>query len=153
LEGEDWGIVGPGLRRIYRRGRRSFHAAVGEPSTENLHEWRKRAKDLWYAYRILRPSWPQAMGGLTDEADKLSDLLGDDHDLAVLAATARERSHELDAGALDELLAAVEARRAELQGDAIPLGHRLYAEKPGAFVARNEGWWRAWRGVSPLAVA
>jgi CHAD domain-containing protein len=153
LEGDDWAIVAPGLRRIYRRGRSRFEDVVAEPSTENLHEWRKRAKDLWYAFRILKPVWPAVTDGLTDEADRLSDLLGDDHDLAVLAATARERSHELEAGALEGLLDAVEGRRAELQREALPLGNRLYAEKPGAFTDRMESWWRAWRGAGRLTPA
>jgi CHAD domain-containing protein len=153
IEGEDWSIVGPGLRRVYRRGRKSFEAVVEEPSTQNLHEWRKRAKDLWYAHRILKPTWPQVMDGLTDEADELSNLLGDDHDLAVLAATARERAGAFDGDGLELLLEAVDERRAELQGDAIPLGHRLYADKPGAFANRSESWWRAWRGLTPATVS
>jgi CHAD domain-containing protein len=145
LEGDDWNIVGPGLRRVYRRGRNQLAGVIEEPSTENLHEWRKRAKDLWYAHRILGRTWPEVMEGLTDEADELSDMLGDDHDLAVLAATARERAGDFDGDGLELLLEAVGERRAELQGDAIPLGRRLYADKPGAFVQRSESWWRAWK--------
>ena len=37
-----------GLARIYRQGRRDFRAARKLPSAEHVHEWRKRAKDLWY---------------------------------------------------------------------------------------------------------
>jgi CHAD domain-containing protein len=149
VEGEDWSIVAPGLRRVYGRGRDRFEDVVREPGTENLHEWRKRAKDLWYALRILEPTWPEVMDAVRDEADELSDMLGDDHDLAVLAATARERAGAFDGDGLELLLEAVDERRAELHRDAIPLGRRLYADKPGAFTNRSEAWWRAWRGLTP----
>jgi hypothetical protein len=47
------------LRRIYRRGRKAMQHAQADPTNENLHEWRKRVKDLWHAEQILRParSW------------------------------------------------------------------------------------------------
>lgn len=32
--------------------------AQAKPSVENLHEWRKRVKDLWYQVRLLTPLWP-----------------------------------------------------------------------------------------------
>ena len=53
---------------------------------------------------------------------------------------------------LHRVLDAIGRRRAELQGDAVSLGRRLYADKPGAFVGRIEAWWRAWR-VDAGAVA
>ena len=43
-----WDLLEPGLRRSYRRGRERMGRARDDPSDENLHEWRKRVKDLWY---------------------------------------------------------------------------------------------------------
>jgi CHAD domain-containing protein len=43
-----------GFQRIYRRGRRAYRTASQEPSSENLHELRKRAQHLWYAAQIVR---------------------------------------------------------------------------------------------------
>lgn len=34
--------VAPGVRRTYRLGRRAYRAARADPSTEHLHDWRKR---------------------------------------------------------------------------------------------------------------
>ena len=42
----------PGLERAYRRGRKRMHEAEEDPTTERLHEWRKRAKDHWYHVRL-----------------------------------------------------------------------------------------------------
>ena len=53
--------VKPGLRRIYRRGRKAMKHSQEEPTTANLHEWRKRVKDLWHAEQILRPASPKRM--------------------------------------------------------------------------------------------
>jgi hypothetical protein len=56
LEPEGVDALAPGFKRIYRRGRRAYRAACQEPSTENLHELRKRAKYLWYAASALAPA-------------------------------------------------------------------------------------------------
>jgi CHAD domain-containing protein len=75
----------PGFRRIYRRARRAYRRAKRDPTVENLHELRKRTKDLWYCAQILRPASPKRMKRLAKEAHELSDLIGQEHDLAILA--------------------------------------------------------------------
>jgi CHAD domain-containing protein len=143
--GDDWPLardsfeaIADGLERTYRRGRRGFKAARAEPGAEVLHEWRKRAKDLWYHHTLLRALWPPVMSAVGDEAHELSDRLGDDHDIVVLAAWVR--------GHLDpdpEFSEAVIRRREELQADAFALGARLYAEKPSAYMRRMRELWEA----------
>ena len=41
------------LERTYARGRAAFAVADREPTASNLHEWRKRVKDLWYQQQLL----------------------------------------------------------------------------------------------------
>jgi CHAD domain-containing protein len=138
LERDSFEAVAAGLERSYRRGRRDFEAARAEPSAEALHEWRKRAKEHWYHQTLLRSLWPAVMTAAGDEAHVLSDHLGDDHDLVVLAGWVSEH-----ADARPAFLEAIERRRAQLQQDAFALGARVYAEKPGAFVRRLERLWDA----------
>ena len=138
LSGESFDALAPGLERMYRRGRRELRAARAQPSVEGLHEWRKRVKDLWYHHTLLRVVWPPVMKAVGDEAHELSDLLGDDHDLAMLLGWAREHAE-----APAELVEAVESRRDALQADAFALGARLYADKPRAFLRRLERCWGA----------
>lgn len=138
LERDSFDALGDGLERTYRRGRRDFEAALAAPTVEALHEWRKRAKELWYHQALLRPLWPPVMEAVGDEAHALSDRLGDDHDLAVLAAWVRENA-EPD----PELFGAVQGRRAELQREAFELGARVYAEKPRAYRRRIKRLWTA----------
>ena len=131
LERDGFEAVEDGLRRTYRDGRRGWRAALRDPSSENLHEWRKRVKDLWYHCSILEESWKPVMKALGDEAHELSDRLGDDHDLALLL--------EFGAEGLEEPIA---TRRRELQEEAFAYGGRLYVDKPKAFVRRVERWYR-----------
>jgi CYTH domain-containing protein/CHAD domain-containing protein len=123
--------LAPGFERIYRRGRRAYLAARKEPTDENLHELRKRTKDLWHAAQILRPVAPKMMKTLADRAHRLSDLVGDDHDLALLAQQADQRpeclADEREAAAFQALIA---RRRRQIQHEAIELARRIFAAKP-----------------------
>ena len=84
------------------------------------------------------------MRGHAEDAHRLADLLGDDHDLAVLRSTLVELDGQIPRD-LDPVLGLIEHRRAQLQTEAMFLGERLYAEKPKAFVRRLRRYWRAWR--------
>lgn len=142
LERAGWDDVLDGVTRAYARGREAFAAARADPTPESLHAWRKRAKDLWYHQRLLAPAWPGVLNAQAEEAHALTELLGDDHDLAVLA----ERLAAGDGGApplapatdaqRPELLALVAHRSDELRAAATRLGRRVYAEKPKAFSRR-----------------
>ncbi|HEX6117714.1 MAG TPA: CHAD domain-containing protein [Solirubrobacterales bacterium] len=146
LDRDGWDLVGPGLARSYRRGRNRFGDVREDPNAENVHAWRKRVKDLWYHLRILKQAWPSVIGETADEAHELADLLGDHHDLAVLAEDARGRPDRFDSAEdLGALLGAAERRQEELLGEALGLGARIYAEKPKAFAGRYESYWSAWR--------
>jgi CHAD domain-containing protein len=123
-------LLEPGFERIYRRGRRALKAARKDHDTEQLHELRKRAKDLWHAAQILRPAAPKPMKKLARRAHALSDLAGDDHDLAVLRAAARERHATLARGELALLEGLIDRRRGRLQRKALSRARRVYARKP-----------------------
>ncbi|MDQ6750333.1 MAG: CHAD domain-containing protein [Actinomycetota bacterium] len=135
--------VAPGVRRTYRRGRRAYRAARADPTTEHLHDWRKRVKDLWHATQILEPAHPERMAKLATRTHELSDLLGDDHDLAVLDAGCQRRGRDVgDETELAALHSLVNRRRAELQREAMAAGKRVYKAKPKAFVRDIERRWR-----------
>jgi CHAD domain-containing protein len=139
LEPADWETVLAGAARAYARGKEAFAAARATPEPEQLHAWRKRAKDLWYHQRLLAPAWPEVLRAQADAAHTLSELLGDDHDLAVLMARLADDAAPL-APAADiqraELRALVAHRSEELRTDAMQLGRRVYAESPKAFSRR-----------------
>jgi CHAD domain-containing protein len=139
LEREGFDGLAPGFRRIYRRGRRRYRAARREPDTESMHELRKRVKDLWYAGQVVRPAAPKKMRRIARRAHELSNVIGEDHDLAILGQRAAEwRDRFDDEAAADELAKLIERRRDELQGEAMGLGKRVFRRKPGKLVAPLE---------------
>ena len=107
---------------------------------ENLRAWRKRAKDFWYHLRWLAPISPGTMRGHAEDAHRPDDLLGDDHDLAVLRRTSIEQAGQIPQD-LDPVLGLIAYRRAQLQTEAMFLGRRLYAEKPKPFARRLRRSW------------
>jgi CHAD domain-containing protein len=140
--------VEPGVRRTYRRGREAYRAARRDPSTERLHEWRKRVKDLWHATQILEPAAPKRLDALARDAHRLSDLLGDDHDLAVLGAQASRRLSDSDPDALELLEGLIARRRDELQKRALKRGRKLYAPSPAVFAKPlRRGWRKRMAGI------
>ncbi len=146
-----WSTIAPGLLRSYRRGRKAFRRARVGPTVENLHDWRKRVKDFWYHLRWLRQVPPETMRGHAKDAHRLSELLGADHDLAVLRdSLAGMTAVPTDA---DSVLGLIDQRRDQLQTDAMFLGQRLYAEKPKHFLRRMHRYWKAWRAETMASSA
>jgi CHAD domain-containing protein len=112
-----------------------MRAAAKEPNDEHLHEWRKRVKDLWYASQILTPAAPKPMRRFAKRAHRLSNLLGDDHDLAILRQYVEDHPHHFaDEAQRLALTAAIERRRNRLQRDAFELGAKVYERPPKKFV-------------------
>jgi len=148
LEDDGFSAVRKGLDRSYRDGRRAMRRARSEPTVENLHDWRKRCKDLWYHTRLLRPIAPNVLAGHADDAHQLSDLLGDDHDLALLAETIERSEHAIPSNT-DVTITLIEQRRLELREQAFRTGRRLYAERPKAFMRRMRSYWDSWEPEAP----
>jgi CHAD domain-containing protein len=144
LEHSGWSGLAGGLERSYRRGLHAFKLARTETTPVNLHDWRKRVKDLWYHLRFLEGLSEPIMSGQAKEAHHLSELLGDDHDLWVLRDTLTSMSGEIPAD-LEPLLGVIDHRRGQLHKEAFLLGQRLYAERPKAFLRRLHRYWKAWR--------
>jgi CHAD domain-containing protein len=139
-----WSSVGTGVDRAYRRGRKGYRAAA-RARTEELHQWRKRAKDLWYQHRLIERASPEVIKAYAKDAHELSDLLGDDHDLAVLRATIVHQDPPAATAPvdLDPVVDLIDARRGELQAEARRVARRLYAESPKAFSKRTRAYLRA----------
>jgi CHAD domain-containing protein len=148
-------LVDSDLSRLYRQGRQRYRRAAldrGKRIT-TMHEWRKRVKDLRYAAEMLdrrgsSESAP-ALRKIAGRADDLSELLGEDHDLAIFAQHMREAgrrsgSAHIDAhqtwrtgaGTRRTLLKLIAKRRRKLRVRALRQGARLYSVKPKRFTRR-----------------
>jgi CHAD domain-containing protein len=141
-----WSAIGDGVESVHCQAAESFRAATNSPTVEKLHEWRKQAKYLRYQLEILRPLWPERMEELADEADRMTELLGDDHDAAVLRQKLTDDPERVGgAGNVELLVALLDRRRTELQQEAITLGERFFQEPSRPFARGLKGYWKAFR--------
>jgi CHAD domain-containing protein len=109
-----------GFKRIRRRGRRAYKAATAAPADDRLHELRKRTKDLRHAAEIL------GRDKLARRAHKVGDLLGDDHDLAMLLDASRRYPAALTPQDRELFERLLERRREALQRKGLERAGRLY---------------------------
>jgi CHAD domain-containing protein len=155
----------PAVARVYGKGRKRMRLAArgdGRSNGRKLHEWRKRVKDLRYVAEMLERAAPgngkrgghkrsagkrvransAFVGRVARRADDLGELLGEEHDLDVLAERVRGDAHDqrapstLGRGSRRALLKAIARRRRRLRKRALRGGARLYARRPKRFVRR-----------------
>ncbi len=136
--------LAPGLEITYDRARQEMTDAFADPSVETFHEWRKGVKYHRFHVHMLDDTWKPLMVARCKALRELSDLLGEDHDLAVLEQLLSDESESLsDLSASPVMRSLIQRRRQELQAQARPLGARCFAEKPKAHVRRIEAYWQA----------
>lgn len=133
----DAAAMAAGMTRTYKRARHAMARSAAEPTDAQFHEWRKRVKYYWHQTGFIAPAWPPVFSALHDETKRLSDLLGDDHDLAVFRETLAAERDAADAA--PALLALIETRSEELRTAAMALGRRLFAEEPAEHAGHIEG--------------
>ncbi|HKN91676.1 MAG TPA: CHAD domain-containing protein [Acidimicrobiia bacterium] len=142
LRDRGWNSLDDGLERVARDGRNAMMEVREKGRTEDFHEWRKQVKYLRHQFGLLRKVWPDVLDAMEGSADELGELLGTDHDLAVLRERA-ESEPVLPPATREVLLRRIDARRAGLQHEALDLGRRLYAEKPASLTQRLGRLWEA----------
>jgi CHAD domain-containing protein len=142
-----WKGIDAGLVRSYSRGRRALKRARRSRSLDDLHAWRKRVKDLWYHQRLLTECCGPAIRGQAQDAHRVADLLGDDHDLGLLRDELT-RGSLTAAVDLDAVITLIDHRREELQTEALAIGRRLYGERPAEFRRRMRRAFDAGRSVA-----
>lgn len=133
-----------GMRRSYRSGLEGLLTVVRHRSAMNFHAWRRPVKQLWHQLQILNPIWPATLNAHSAELHALSDRLNENHDLDVLRHAALWSQFETPSHDRDALLSFIDRRCQQLEAEALPLGERLYAERPRRFTDRIERYWQAW---------
>lgn len=141
IDGADRDVVTAGLLRTVRRGRLWLDTPVGSADGEAFHGGRKRAKDLRYQLEFLTPLWPGPLAAQADQLHRLTDLLGDEHDLAVLAATVDAEPGLLEERHRAAVAARIATRRAARRREALALGRLVHAEGARPFVRRVGRYW------------
>ena len=142
LEPDDFSVVAVTLERDYRKARHAFSQAYRLRTDEAFHDWRKRVQRHWRQLLLVTPSWPKAIRPHAALARNVSEALGEDHDLAVLAARVKAEADQLgDRNQIEAYIALCRTRQAELRRIAHELGTRLLSEKPGSLARRVSAYW------------
>lgn len=84
LKTSDWKAIEDGLKQSYHEVSRSLAQARPTDADESFHEHRKATKHLFYVITLIEPVWPSRLARLKHKLKKLQELLGKDHDLAVV---------------------------------------------------------------------
>jgi CHAD domain-containing protein len=141
----DKGHLKKAITHSYQKNRKAFRRIRKNPTTENFHEWRKRAKDLRYQMTMLAQAWPAFMEMQEREFHRLTDLLGQAHDWALLETLVRENNalalSPAERSALKDIIARSQTTHYEA---ALTLGRLLYAETSSAFSKRWGCYIDAW---------
>ncbi|NOT73147.1 MAG: CHAD domain-containing protein [Hyphomicrobium sp.] len=149
ISGRGYTKIIDGVEKTYRGGRAALKTAIGNPTDDTVHELRKHVQAHWRHMGLLSRCWPEEFAARISAARELSELLGDDHDLALLSQACANLS-ESDAQPIRELCA---RRQMQLRGGALAAAGRLYAEKPAAFAARISTYWTQGRKIARAAKA
>jgi CHAD domain-containing protein len=139
-----FGVIGRGLQRTYRDGRRAMHQAVDSAKPAAFHQWRKRTKDHWHQLQLLRNAAHADFHARGALAKELSDVLGDDHDLTLFHDRVSVDS-ALPAAARNRVLTLAYEAQQRLQHRARTLGEQLYDARPRRFRKHVRKQWRKWK--------
>jgi CHAD domain-containing protein len=133
------------VQRTYKGARKALALAEATPTVENFHQFRTRAKRLWYELRILRPINPVVLRNLSDDLRGLANLLGRAHDLSFLGDRLRggDQKSEWEREG-HKLLAVIEVSQEDLQRGAAELAEHFFAERPRDFGTRVASWLKSW---------
>ncbi|APR74781.1 Hypothetical protein A7982_00127 [Minicystis rosea] len=131
-----WKSIARGLDRAYRRAYRRFSRAYQSCDEADFHALRKAVKDLRYQARFFEPMDAPTLSAEGARWKKLGELLGDDHDLAVLRETTFRPEEHASPTALARLDALAGVRQDELREEARRLAETLFLEPPKQRLAR-----------------
>jgi CHAD domain-containing protein len=147
IKGRNFSQAIAGIEADYRKGQKALKAAYAKPCDEAMHELRKAVQTHWRQMALLSRAWPEEFAARVAASRELSQLLGDDHDIAVVKLAAAE----LALADRSLICGFCEQRQSEIRADVEHRSHRLFAEPAVAFGRRMEATWRAGRSIKSLA--
>jgi hypothetical protein len=133
--------IGPGIFRVYKRSRQAMKIVTHSPTVTLLHAWRKRAKYLRHQVEALNVLDPVGLTPIEADLELLTDLLGDDHDLAVMGTRFNSDGPLTRGIDVELILDAIGEKRFRLQAEAVELGTPLFADPASEFVDRVAALW------------
>jgi CHAD domain-containing protein len=143
LRGTERDVVEGGLLAVYRQGRKRMGEAVDGRRDNAFHRWRIRAKNLYYELQFLESVWPKRFCRMVSRLSKLEDKIGLDHDLAILRAWLPKTPESFGGTeAVHRVIFCLDNETRKLRRITIPLGRKIWEEKPRRFARKVGRHWR-----------
>jgi CHAD domain-containing protein len=154
VQNNGFDAVEAGLHATYRKGRRALAQAQMEPDDEAFHDLRKSVQQHWRQMLLVSRAWPEMCRARASAARDVAQILGEEHDHAVLAAFAdAHRNNGLADDELDIIHQDCRTRQLELRSLALPMAKRLFADGPKRFAQQVAVSWQAARDLDALQPA
>jgi CHAD domain-containing protein len=132
-----------GLTKSHRSGCKALTLALANPDDEEaLHDLRKAAQAYWRQMILVQQAWPEVCLARGAAAKHVADLLGHDHDVALLEGVlAGPQAQALTRAERGVLTRYCTARHAEMRGAALPKARLLFAERSERLGERMRYLW------------
>jgi CHAD domain-containing protein len=142
MDGLTFSEVLDGFTQSYRLGRRlAGEVFQADAEDECFHDLRKQVQQHWRHLQLVSNAWPKGLRPQIMLARELSETLGKDHDIALLAGLAREQESREPGKRFDAYGEFCAGQQEKLRRHAELLARRLYAEKPKAVRRRIRSYW------------
>lgn len=118
-------------RKGLNRAREALAACKDSAHAEHFHQLRKCGQTYWMHLGLLSDIWPSALHAKRAGVKQMIDMLGHEHDLALLVALLDEEPDLLSGGEeLSHLLGCVIRQQQALRRQAIDLAEKVFADDP-----------------------
>ncbi len=97
-----------------------------DPVTKNLHEFRKRAKDLLYQLYFFRPIAPPQVKSLEKKMDAITRNIGKHHDLAMLLKAIGYKYPGENSAPLNQLVLIIRGEQDRCLSKVWPTAYRIF---------------------------
>lgn len=128
-------IVPATIKKAYSRAKDNFLTVCQNPSSDKMHNWRKRIKDLLYQSHLLSDTDLTFSPAYSKRLNNLAERLGEHHDLALLQEVVSEHGpHARENLAVVGLADLISMEQARLENRATEVGCELFRDTPAKFV-------------------
>ena len=149
-------LIRPAVKKMVRKGRKLIRQLGQDVIIERMHALRKVVKRRLYWMEILAPIWSEEDREEQQAVDKLSELLGQQHDLAVLEERLANSAVGRDSAASRAVASvgdALRRRREKLEARCLKRAKKLFAERPKELTRRWEAVAEAWQAAATAPFA
>ena len=137
FRGKEQKLIEAGLVAVYRQGRKRMKTAIAQGQDRAFHRWRIRAKNLYYELQFLESIWPKRLHRMILRLAKLQEEIGVDHDISVLKEMLQKTPDAYGGSvAVQRVLHRLNNESCKRRGIAIPLGGKIWSQKPARFARK-----------------